>query len=338
MSRVSFIITTYNVEAYVATALQSVIDCDFPDCEVILVDDGSRDATRQVAELVMRGAPSYMEFKPVYFASNSIGGVACAANVGLARATGKFVVFIDGDDWILPQALRGAVTQLMESNADFVVCGCKEYWNNTGTYTQYPEDAHWEQARQSGNVQRRREILLKMAPFPWRKVYRRDFLERNNIRFPVGDYFFEDNPFHWETTVKAGKFLFYPSVTHVHRMMRQGQTVTGMGIKPLQIFDHAKTIVAMLREQGAWEEQRLSYFDWLVKHVLWCTRYVSPSGLNLLFDRATAALEPIGEVSFSELLANGSFSLSEVRQLTALQVKDRLGFLAEIEDQSTAQK
>lgn len=332
MSRVSFIITSYNVEAYIATALQSAIDCEFSDCEVILVDDGSRDATRHVAEVIMRGAPNEVKFKPIYFASNSIGGVACAANVGLAAATGDIVVFIDGDDWVLPENLRGAVEQLIESNADFVVCGCKEYWNNTGAYTHYPEAAYWVQVRQSGSIQKRREILLKMAPFPWRKVYRRDFLQRYDITFPVGDYFFEDNPFHWETTIKASRFLFFPAVTHVHRMMRQGQTVTNMGTRPLQIFDHAETIVSMLKNDGVWEQEKFSYFDWLVKHVLWCTRHVSPSGLNLLFDRATAALAEIGATDFSELLSKGSFTLSEVRQLTALQINDRLGFLAEISE------
>lgn len=336
MARVSFVVTTYNVEAYVATALQSAVDCGFETCEVILVDDGSTDATCRLAEMVMAAAPSDVIFKPVYFAQNSIGGVACAANAGLEQATGEVVVFIDGDDWVIPSSLRGAVAKLLEAPADFVVCGCKEYWNNNGEYTRYPEAHFWQKALRSGDHRQRQDLVLQMAPFPWRKIYRRSFLEQQNIRFPVGNYFFEDNPFHWETTLKSTRFRLYEPVTHVHRMMRQGQTVTDMGIKPLQIFSHAQTIAAMLQDSGKWEAWQQSYFRWLISHILWCARHVSPAGLNLLFEKAREALARFPDDVFSEFLSQRNVSMEEMRQLSALQLGDRIAFLRSIECRETA--
>lgn len=331
MTRISAIITTYNVEPFIATAMQSVIDAGFEDLELIVVDDGSKDATRQVADAVGRAAPTdRVRYVPIYFARNTIGGVACAANAGLSQASGDVVVFVDGDDWVLPHNLTGAVQKLLGSQADFTVCGCKEYWNDTGAYTFYPEAHLWSQVEHAHGLEKRRDLLLEMAPFPWRKIYRRSFLERHRIRFPVGDYFFEDNPFHWETSVRAERFNFYAPVTHVHRMARQGQTVTSMGMRPLQIFEHAHTIRAMLEGTGQADNLEARYFHWLADHVLWSARHVPPVGLNRVFDLAREALARFPEEVFWAYLEQQPRSLPEVRQLTALRLEDRLEFLKAI--------
>ena len=94
MARISAIVTCYNVEAYVATAMQSVVDAGFDDLELIVVDDGSSDMTRPVIEAVGTTLPAHVEFRPVFFSRNTPGGVATAANAGLDMATGEVVVFI----------------------------------------------------------------------------------------------------------------------------------------------------------------------------------------------------------------------------------------------------
>lgn len=326
MTRVSAIITTYNVEPYIATAVQSVLDAGFDDLELILVDDGSNDATRHVAEAVATGLPN-VTYVPIYFAANTIGGVASAANAGLDRATGDVVLFIDGDDWVIPGHVRAAVDQLVRTNVDFTVCGCKEFWNGSGEYTFYPEAHLWDQLGTTVGREAQRDLLLQMAPFPWRKLYRRDFLNRHNIRFPVGNYFFEDNPFHWETSTRADSFNFYRPVTHVHRMARAGQTIHAMGLKPLQIFEHARTIQAMLARNGQAETFEVRYFDWLIDHILWCMRYVSPQGINLVFDQAAASLARYPDNWFYPQLAKRPLNLVAVRQLTAAKVGDRMAFV-----------
>ncbi len=328
MVTVSAILTSYNVEPYIATAMQSVIDAGFETLELIVVDDGSTDATRQVADCIGQMAdPNKVHYKPIFFAQNTIGGVACAANAGLDHASGDIIIMVDGDDWVEPQALAQAVQQLAQSRADFIVCGCQEYWNNTGSYTRYPEAHIWAQAAREADKTTRQQLLLQMAPFPWRKIYRRAFLDRHKIRFPVGDYFFEDNPFHWETTLRAEQFILFDAITHTHRMARQGQTVTSMGVKPLQIFDHARTIAQTLDATQQDATFDAAYFRWLADHVLWCGRYVSPHGLNRLFDQATAAFAPYPQDRFFEYLEHKDRSWAEITQLTALKLNDRLGFL-----------
>ena len=330
MSRISAIVTTYNVEPFIATAMQSVIDAGFDDLELIVVDDGSTDATRQIADAIGQAAPAgRVHYVPVYFSRNTPGGVASAANAGLDRASGDVVIFVDGDDWVIPDALRAAVTRHLAEAPDVTVCGCEEYWNDSGAYTQYPEAHVWAALPGATDLIAKREAVLQLAPFPWRKIYSRDFLDRHAIRFPVGDFFYEDNPFHWDTTLRAERFVFFSPVTHVHRMARSGQTVSDMGLKPLKIFEHAATIRGHLAKAA--QDDRLSacYRQWLIDHVLWCCRHVPAQGLNQVFDQARAALADLSEEDFWALLSQRPYKHAEIRRLTAIYLADRMGFLRE---------
>ena len=330
MTRISAILTTYNVEAFIATAMQSVIDANFDDLELIVVDDGSTDASQQVADMIGAAAPAdRVHYMPVFFSRNTPGGVASAANAGLDRASGDVVIFVDGDDWVLPHALRRAVRHHLAKASDVTICGCKEYWNDSGAYTRYPEAPVWNALPEATDLATKREAVLRLAPFPWRKIYSRAFLEREAIRFPVGDFFYEDNPFHWDTTLRAERFAFFPPVTHVHRMARAGQTVSDMGLKPLKIFEHAATIRSHLQATGQDAALRTRYLQWLVDHVLWCCRHVPPQGLNQVFDKARANLAELPEDEFWVILDDQPRSHAEVRRLTAIYLDDRLGFLRE---------
>lgn len=95
--RVSIVIDNYNYEAYVAQAIESALAQDWPDLEVIVVDDGSPDAS---AEVIQR----YAGRVQVMVQPNQ--GQGSAYNAGFARATGVLVFFLDADDWLYPQAVR----------------------------------------------------------------------------------------------------------------------------------------------------------------------------------------------------------------------------------------
>ena len=330
MTRISAIITSYNVEPFIATAMQSVIDAGFPDLELILVDDGSTDASCRIAELIGAMAPpERVRYEQIRFSRNTPGGVATAANAGLDRATGDLVIMIDGDDWVLPHHLSAAVELHLRRQPDVTVCGCKEYWNDNGAYTQYPEAEVWQTLPGATTLEAQRDQVLRLAPFPWRKLYSRAFLERHRLRFPVGDFFFEDNPFHWATTMRADSFAFYQPATHVHRMARSGQTVTNMGEKPLKIFEHARTIRAGMIAADQQEDLLDRYIQWLADHILWCARYVPPQALNRLYDLSRDALADLPETALRAHLDNHPRPIVEIRRLSAIMFGDRLGFLRE---------
>lgn len=96
---ISIVIPAYNASKYIADAVQSVLDQDYRPIEVIVVDDGSTDNTREVVEPISSEEVFY------YYKEN--GGASSARNYGIERANGEYIRFVDADDILLPGSLSG---------------------------------------------------------------------------------------------------------------------------------------------------------------------------------------------------------------------------------------
>lgn len=106
---VSIIIPVYNVEEFIFKTVKSVMNQDYKDIEIILVDDGSPDNSAKIIdELAKRD-------DRIVCVHKDNGGVSSARNVGLRMASGEYVTFIDGDDWVEPNYIS-YLLNLVESN------------------------------------------------------------------------------------------------------------------------------------------------------------------------------------------------------------------------------
>ena len=126
MPRVSFIVTAYNVASYIAVAIQSALDAVPEGAEIIVVDDGSKDMTPVVLRALCdsfagNAALGRSVIVPLTFSHNTIGGTATAGNFGMDHATGDIVVLLDGDDWVIPEALQRALARMEAENLDILV-------------------------------------------------------------------------------------------------------------------------------------------------------------------------------------------------------------------------
>ncbi len=119
---VSVIIPTYNRGWVVQEAIDSVLDQDFSDYELIVVDDGSNDNTREIL-----GAYG----KAITVLQQSNRGVSAARNRGIAEAAGRLIAFLDSDDLWLPRKLTTQV-KFFEENADAVINQTEEIWIRSG--------------------------------------------------------------------------------------------------------------------------------------------------------------------------------------------------------------
>ncbi len=265
----SIIVCGYNVEKYIEKTLQSLFEVNIKNTEIIVINDGSVDDTEQILEKYVSSypVPSNFELKVINFENNTQGGVATAANYGLNIAKGELIAFIDGDDWIAPDAFNRAVSKLSTSDADFIFSENIDFWMSTGEYLPHPDHNDVKKLDENKPYNELQKDLLKVAAMPWRKIYRRSFLNEHNIRFPEGDYFFEDNPFHWMVVTKSTKCLINKEATHYYRMGNPNQTVIGKGEKFLKIFEHYKTIKNFIESNKlGYEEERLV---WLLDHILY---------------------------------------------------------------------
>jgi len=119
---VSVIIPTFNRGWIIAEAVESVLSQDFSDFELIVVDDGSTDNTREVLEPYL---------KDVIFIQQPNRGVSAARNCGISHAGGRLVAFLDSDDIWMPGKITRQVA-FFKSNSEALVCQTQEIWNRNG--------------------------------------------------------------------------------------------------------------------------------------------------------------------------------------------------------------
>lgn len=170
MASLSLIVPIYNVAEYLPTTLDSIVRQTLSHFEVILVDDGSTDGSREIAEDFCQRQPHW------HLIAQEQQGVSVARNVGTLQASGDFVAYLDGDDWLCPQTLETLLREAEHSGADIVQCGF---------FYAYPEHLIYDNRRQSPqdapqtlNTETALEALCQPHPllnnFLWAKVMRRD--------------------------------------------------------------------------------------------------------------------------------------------------------------------
>ena len=106
--KLSIIVPMYNVEKYIQRCLSSIINNKgfLENCELIVVNDGTKDNSESIARKIIEGLPNTQ----IIVQENQ--GLSAARNIGLSRAIGEYVWFIDSDDWIEPDAIKSLMNEI----------------------------------------------------------------------------------------------------------------------------------------------------------------------------------------------------------------------------------
>ena len=177
----SFVLPVYNVEAYLPQCLDSMLSQMGDSCEIILVDDGTPDHSGRICD-------EYAERDSrVHVLHKENGGPSSARNAGAALAKGKYICFVDSDDYIEENSVPELLKWIREVQGDLCFLQAKKVYPD-GSSEPVREDIRSEGVRGKTKDQ----ILTYLASRntfpggPWAKLYRRAFLEENGIRFPEG--------------------------------------------------------------------------------------------------------------------------------------------------------
>lgn len=225
---VSVIIPMYNAEKYIHSCLISVLASKFTDYEVIVVDDCSTD--NSLAE-VKKLLPHFDGRLRILSTKKNSGGAGVTRNIGLKNAEGKYVTFVDNDDFIIPTALGDFFELAEKFQADVVHTEkcllfndrgeTKFKWEELGIQSDEPHDEFVDvPTLESNDLCERvnRYLRGKFFWLPWGKFYRRDFLLKNKIDFPQ-IRFSEDMVFCFKCMCLAEKYLRVPDITNIHRVL-----------------------------------------------------------------------------------------------------------------------
>jgi len=199
----SVIITAYNIQEYIEKAIHSVLEQSYSAFEIIVVDDGSVDETANIAIKALTRTKNSQVFRQK---NKGPGG---ARNRGIAAATGDYLVFLDGDDWILENALEIFNTEL-STGPDAIFSNRCWFYEKSNKFV---ADNVFTKSTQ-GPVVPKRELLRRYA-VPG-KAFKREFLILNQIFFPEG-MVWEDYPFSYNVLAKAENISVIIDVTYVAR-------------------------------------------------------------------------------------------------------------------------
>lgn len=324
---VSFIITSYNIDPYIEKCLTSVLKCARAGDQIILVDDGSKDRTPALIRsfLARPDLPSDVELVPVFLGANTFGGVGIAANIGMDHAHRDTVFFVDGDDWLNPATFNICRDVFDARGVDFLLTNYLEYDEELDQTRRPADQARWPLIQGGLSEVERRDLALSMIAVPWRKFYRRDFLRANNLRFPEGDFFFEDNPFHWAVCRAASSFSFYDQVICYHRVNRPGQTMASTGAELMAFFTHYDLITADLPADDA--GLQVGAMRWLINNMSWHMTRLRPSVLNAYGQAAALRIRVFDQTLWEDYILPEFAQTLMIDALVSLRAGDLAGFV-----------
>ncbi len=305
MAQLSIVVTSYNIEGYIEQCLDSIVEQTLHDIEIIVVDDGSSDGTPAIIE---RFAERDDRIVPVLLGTNSPGGVATAANAGLARATAPYIGFADGDDFYEPTMFEKLLDAARRNDSDLAMCKYQLFHDESELMSEPAEVSRWTDLDESVlelDVDNQKRILRFIA-VPWRKIYRRSMLEENKIRFPVGDYFYEDNPFHWFSVLSAKSIAIVPEVLCYHRVARAGQTMDTADERLFRIFQHHATIRAWISARGLADEFNATLLAWAISQMEWIAPRTPKELRRQLFDVLRGVFGPYNVSDVEQALVEGN--------------------------------
>lgn len=219
--KVSVILCVYNEERYVSQAIESILNQTLKDFELIIINDGSTDATLDIIN-------AYDDERIRIINQENIG-LGASRNKGLRIAKGDYVTFLDGDDWFSENALKESYDEAVLKDTDILMFQMINYdddtgriyendWFNLNSFDESFDDKVF-------SPDDTKDFLFDLSVSACQKLYKNTFLKESNVFFPEGIYF-EDMPFFFEIYLKAEriailrKHFYYrrkhsASITHV---------------------------------------------------------------------------------------------------------------------------
>jgi CDP-glycerol glycerophosphotransferase len=268
MVLLSVVIPAFGVASYLRECLDSVLaqaDSAAPDeIEIVAVDDASPDDSGAIlAEYAQRDR----RVRTVTFATNQ--GLSAARNAGLRHASGAYVWFVDGDDWLTPGAVGEVVRRLREDTPDVLVVGYARVYSGGRTVPERlvgPVRAHAGAPLPAVFTLAERPDLLYGLHIACNKVVRRQFLLDLGVSFAPGWY--EDVSFSHPVLLAAARIAVLDQVCYGYRQRAEGAITRTRTRRHFEVFDQWHRVFAFLDAHPGYDQLRPLIFQRMIWHYL----------------------------------------------------------------------
>ena len=259
---VSIVIPVYNAAPDLARCIESVRKQTYRNIEVFLVNDGSKDASSPICHMYERIDPR------VHVIDKENAGVSAARNTGIAAAQGKYIQFVDSDDYLAPGATATLIERAEHAGADMVIA---HYYRVDGGKT----TRHGFLKRRDVMDQREfaRELMDEPASFYygvlWNKLYRRELVERYHLRMDPEISWCEDFLFNLEYIRRAERFYalsvpIYYYVKTKGSLASQSLSISRTVKMKLMIFESYHQFYKEVLDEESYERCRAKVYRFLL--------------------------------------------------------------------------
>lgn len=198
MIKLSIIIPVHNSEKHIEKCINSILNQTVSDFELIIIDDGSTDQSYEIIKNLIK------EKRNIYLYHQSNKGVSATRNLGILKAKGEYITFVDSDDYINKNFVEFLISKVNYNSWDCVISGLSYIYKYKEKVTIHLEDKEWIPK----NPQ---EWILfyktKLLTSPVAKLYKKDIIIKYNIRFDTELSFAEDRDFNISYLSHTNKFL-----------------------------------------------------------------------------------------------------------------------------------
>lgn len=257
--KVSVIVPVYNVEKYLRQCLDSIVNQTLDEIEIICVNDGSKDHSDEILN-------EYAEKDHrITVLTQENSGLSSARNLGMANATGKYISFIDSDDYIELDMLEKLYNKAEETSADITICDLWLYFHDTKKKAYFRDQTLYLYLKNK---------IFTLSEYPqlitciaaWDRIYLRSFLEDIKAQFPVG-FLYEDQPFTVYTMLHARRIAIVPDQLYYYRKNAGGSITDNESKLAKSRVDFLKTMAMALDAMpaaGAPDAIREAYIPYII--------------------------------------------------------------------------
>ena len=306
----SIIIPVYNVEKFLPECLDSIIAQTFSDFEVICMNDGSTDNS---LEILQKYANKDSRFKVI---SQENQGQGIARNKAIDIAQGRYLLFVDPDDFIEPNTLEKIYEKFQQTDVDIIQFNfstCKENGRHSSIKS-FKKRMHKEfhYSIKDNEIYNWRNIkkknLEEMSLCVWDKAYKMNLIKANNIRLAPNKHG-EDHIFSISSNLLADKIL-YINKAFYHYRTRLGSAVNKASDDNFCIFDNIALLKNFLTTNNLFNEYRVSFEEYVSTVLSWHFANIPTESVEKYLNKCKNILSPEDYELFIEK-TKGDFSILE---------------------------
>lgn len=171
-SKVSILVAVYNIEKYISKCIQSLITQSYQNIEIVLVDDNSTDKSGILCDEYQKRDS---RIKVIHHGKNK--RLSEVRNTGLDNASGEYIVFVDGDDWLADDFVSYMMDVIKVNDSDMAI-NLENFTSRDKKQVKSRNIEVWSPEKATAEL-----LFPHLSIGAWNKIYKRDFIEKNNLRF-----------------------------------------------------------------------------------------------------------------------------------------------------------